>query len=271
MASLGGVLVRTGSTFACLAAALAFAICSRNALEELPTFGGDSVGVTPTSDLRVALDFAICSRRAADELDTFRLVSGVFFTGPFRFCIGVAGAASVPVGDIACPKVPPNEGRGFGVRATMVLLPDRGRGFGVFRTFCVWKDGCFLIVELGRDVETVLLGVVAGVATFALTLLLPGAVMDSLPEDAPNLLGVTGDARIAPSLVVGLLLFDIADAGRSGGGMLFSALKKLDLLLGFPGAGDDGSWDRLSMVRSESDGRDFFALVFSGSGSSTST
>jgi hypothetical protein len=58
-----------------------------------------------------------------------------------------------------------------------------------------------------------------------------------------------------PSLVVGLLppLLDMAEAGRSGGGMVLSALKKLDLRLPFPPAGEDGSWARLSMVLSESD------------------
>jgi hypothetical protein len=58
-----------------------------------------------------------------------------------------------------------------------------------------------------------------------------------------------------PSLVVGLLppLLDMAEAGRSGGGMLLSALKKLDLRLPFPAAGEEGSWARLSMVLSESD------------------
>lgn len=96
--------------------------------------------------------------------------------------------------------------------------------------------------------------------------------MDSRPETVPNFLGVTGDAAYAiPSLVFGLLLFDIADAGRSGGGMLLSALKKLDLRLPFPGAGDDGNCDRLSMVRSESDGRDFFVETFLGSASSSRT
>jgi len=80
------------------------------------------------------------------------------------------------------------------------------------------------------------------VATLALILLFPGAVMDSLLEDVPNLLGVAGMEWKEPSLVVGLLpLLDIAEAGRSGGGMLLSALKKLDLRLPFDWAGDEGS------------------------------
>lgn len=52
--------------------------------------------------------------------------------------------------------------------------------------------------------------------------------------------------------------------------MLLSALKKLDLRLAFPGAGDDGSCDRLSIVRSESDGRGFLVEAF-GAGSSSVT
>jgi hypothetical protein len=126
-----------------------------------------------------------------------------------------------------------------------------------------------LIVDAGRDTKVVLVGVAVGVITFALTLLLPGTVMDSLPDDAPNRLGVAGIAWDDPSLVDGLLLFDIAEAGRSGGGMLLSALKKLDLRLPLPGAGEDGNCDRLSIVLSDNDGRDFFfwATPSSGSGS----
>ena len=68
-----------------------------------------------------------------------------------------------------------------------------------------------------------------------------------------------------PSLVVGLLpLLDIAEAGRSGGGMLLSALKKLDLRLPFPAAGEEGSCERLSIVRSEREGRDFLVAAISG-------
>lgn len=130
-----------------------------------------------------------------------------------------------------------------------------------------------MIVETGLTTEGVLLGVATGVVTLALMLLLPGAVMESLPDAVPNLLGVAGIGWNVPSLVLGLLpLLDIAEAGRSGGGMLLSALKKLDLRRAFPPAGDDGSWDKLSMVLSESDGRDFFlAVACWGSGSSSMT
>jgi hypothetical protein len=118
------------------------------------------------------------------------------------------------------------------------------------------------MVEAGRGTVGVLLGVVAGVMTFALMLLLPGAVIDSRPEAAPNLFGVAGITPNVPSLVVGLLpLLDMAEAGRNGGGMLLSALKKLDLRLLPLAAGDDGSWDKLSMVLSDSDGRDFFFVA----------
>jgi len=93
MTSVGGVLFLTGSVFACLAAALAFAICSLSALEELAGFGGDSV----MSDFFAALAFAMWSRRATEELGTLRTVSGVFFTGVSRF--GEATAA--PGGETA--------------------------------------------------------------------------------------------------------------------------------------------------------------------------
>jgi hypothetical protein len=151
----------------------------------------------------------------------------------------------------------------------MLLLVNIGRGLAVFCTFWVCESGNFLAVEPGWAIETVLLGVVAGVVTLALTLLL-GAVMESLPT-VPNRLGVAGMLRLVPSLVVGLLpLLDMADAGRSGGGMLLSALKKLDLRRPLVTAGDEGSWLRLSMVRSESEGRDFFFAALPRS-ASTST
>lgn len=90
--------------------------------------------------------------------------------------------------------------------------------------------------------------------------------MDSLPDDVPNRLGVAGTGWKVPSLVVGLLpLLDMAEAGRNGGGILLSALKKLDLRLPFPPAGEDGSCERLSIVRSERDGRDFLLVAGSGS------
>jgi hypothetical protein len=49
-----------------------------------------------------------------------------------------------------------------------------------------------LIVETGRATDGVLLGVAAGVVTLALMLLLPGTVMESLPDDVPNRFGVAG-------------------------------------------------------------------------------
>jgi hypothetical protein len=160
------------------------------------------------------------------------------------------------------------------VRAVRLLLLVRGRAFGVFCKLCAGASGCFLMVDTGRDSKESLLGVAAGVGRFALALLpFPEAVMDSLLEGPPNFFGVAGDTSGAPSLVDGLLLFDMAEAGRSGGGMLLSALKKLDLRLPFPPAGDEGSCDRLSTVLSKSDGRLFFFPVFSpcsGSGSGPS-
>jgi hypothetical protein len=270
MTSVGGVLFLGGSVLACLAACLAFAICSLNAFEELAGFDGASVDASPTSDILAAFAFAMWSRRALEELGTLRTVLGVFFTGA-----SVLGeATTVPGGDIACPKRLATDPRGCGVRAVRLLLLVRGRALGVFCKLCAGASGCFLTVDTGRDSEASLLGVAAGVGTFTLALLpFPGAVIDILLEGPPSFLGVAGSACGAPSLVDGLLLFDIAEAGRSGGGMLLSALKKLDLRLPFPAAGDDGSCERLSIVLSESDGRLFFLSVFStcsGSGSSES-
>lgn len=147
-----------------------------------------------------------------------------------------------------------------------LLLFVSGRGLGVFCRFCAGANGCFLTVDIGCSIEVRLLGVAAGVLTFALTLLFPGAVIDSLLEGAPNRLGVAGIGCGAPSLVDGLLplLFDMADPGRTGGAMLLSALKKLDLRLPLPGAGEDGRLDRVSAVRSESDGRPFLFSGFTG-------
>lgn len=66
---------------------------------------------------------------------------------------------------------------------------------------------------------------------------------------------------------MGRPLFPSDEAGRRGGGIaLWSALKKLDLLLPFP-AGEEGSCDRLSMVRSDRDGLAFLAAGFAGSAS----
>lgn len=121
---------------------------------------------------------------------------------------------------------------------------------------------------VGRETEEILLGVVAGVETTALTLLLPGTFMDSREEEVPGLLGVVGMRVMVPSLVVGLLpllWLDMAEAGRRGGPMELSWLKKLDLRrLVLPFAGEEGRCDRLSMVRSESEGRDFLVGGSSG-------
>jgi hypothetical protein len=155
----------------------------------------------------------------------------------------------------------------------MLLLLDRGRGFGVFWRLSARRDGCFLIVDTGRDTADGLLGVMKDGGTLALALLLPGAVMDSLDEGTPNLFGVAGIVRAGPSLVVGLLPFDMAEDGRGGGGgggMLLSPLKKLDLRLPLLGAGEGGSIDRVSIVLSESDGLRFFDPVASDSGPGSS-
>jgi len=125
----------------------------------------------------------------------------------------------------------------------------------------VEDDGCFLTVDTEREIDVVLLGVIVDVVTLALALRLPGAVIDSLLDGPPSLLGVAGATCGAPSLVEGLLSLDIAEAGRSGGGMLLSALKKLDLRLPFFGAGDEGSCERLSMVLSERDCLLFFLSI----------
>lgn len=262
------MLVRVGSTFVRFAASLAFAICSRSALDELADFcEGLAAGVS-SSVVWEALALMIWSRSATDEVDTFRLVSGVFLGRSFRPYEGVAGAAlAVPGGEMACPKMPATEGRGFGVRIVKLLLSDNGRGLGVLCRFEAGVCG-FLIVDTGRDVGVGLVGVAVGVATLALTVRLPGTVMDSLLAARPNFLGVAGISWGGPSLVVGLLLLlDIADAGRKGGPMLLSALKKLDLRLVFVAAGEDGRCARLSTVLSESDGRDFFFGDVAGDGS----
>jgi hypothetical protein len=139
--------------------------------------------------------------------------------------------------------------------------------------FCVGTKAGFLIAVVGRDIDEILLGVVVGVEAAALTVLLPGTVIDRREEGALGLLGVAGRRLAVPSLVVGLLpllLFDMADADRSGGGMVLSWLKKLDLRrLPLPFAGEEGSCDRLSMVLSDSDGCDFLLTTSSDSTSGT--
>lgn len=152
-----------------------------------------------------------------------------------------------------------------------LLLSDSGRGFGVFCRFWASESG-FLMVEVGRDTTGVLLGVAVGAATLALTVLLPGTVMESLFDAAPNRFGVAGKGWGGPSLVVGLLLLlDKAEAGRKGGPMEVSALKKLDLRRVLLAAGDEGSCARLSTVLSESDGRDFFFRDVCDSGECSDT
>lgn len=98
----------------------------------------------------------------------------------------------------------------------------------------------------------------------ALTLLFPGAVIDPREASDPNRFGVAGVCRGVPSLVDGRRLLPSAEAGRAGGGMEVSPLKKLDLRLPLPPAGDWGSCDRLSIVRSDNDGRDFRGAGFEG-------
>lgn len=158
------------------------------------------------------------------------------------------------------------EGRDFGVLASIVLLLDNGRSFGVVCMFCKGLRGCFLMVEAGLASDDVLLGVVVAlVAMAALTLLLPGAVIDPRCAPAASLLGVVGAAWGVPSLVIGLLPFPNAEAGLSGGGMDLSPLKKLDLRLVLLPAGDEGSCERLSIVLSDRDGRAFLGAGFAAS------
>lgn len=166
----------------------------------------------------------------------------------------------VPTGDTASPKTPESPGRDLGVLAVIVLLLESGRVFGVDCTFCIWDSGCFFIEDMGFETVESLLGVAVGVlGVAALTLLLPGAVIDPRCDGPANRLGVDGVARGVPSLVIGRLLFPSWEPGRGGGAIGLSAEKKLDLRLVFP-AGDDGSCDKLSTVRSDNDGRDFLVV-----------
>lgn len=111
------------------------------------------------------------------------------------------------------------------------------------------------MVDAERERDACLVGVTAEEATVALALRFPGDVMDILLRGTASLFGVPGRVCCEPSLVDGLLPLDVAEAGRSGGGMLLSPLKKLDLRGPFFGAGEDGICARLSMVLSESEGR----------------
>jgi hypothetical protein len=251
--------------FARRAASLAFAICSRSAPDEFDVFLGVSFASTVTSERRAAFALAICSRKAAEELDTFRLVCGVPMVGVFsRSGEDVSGVA-VPGGDIASPKSPANAGLDFGVRALIVLLLDNGRGFGVVWTFCLCARGCVARTCVESRVDDALLGVVPVIlGRLVLMLRFPGAVIEPLCGRPPGRRGVVGVGWGVPSLVVGRLLFPRAEPGRGGGGIELSAVKKLDLLLPLP-AGEAGSCDRLSIVRSESDGRDFLLGGSTGS------
>lgn len=150
----------------------------------------------------------------------------------------------------------PRDARVLGVRAAGFLVLAIKRGLGVSWRLWAADSGCFLTVDAERTRDVCLVGVTADEMTLALALRLPGDVMDILlVGGTASLFGVPGMVCCEPSLVDGLLPLDVADAGRSGGGMLLSLLKKLDLRLPFFGAGEDGSCDRLSMVLSESEGR----------------
>lgn len=233
---------------------------------------GESAGGLATSNFRVNLGCAKGPRGGPDEAEILRLVSGVLFTKGSRPIDGVLGVAfAVPGGDTAWPRTPPRDGRPFGVREATVLLSDKGRSFGVAWEFCNEDSGCFLIVDAGRDATDVLTGVPVGVDTLALRLRFPGVVMGTLPDRLPNLFGVAGVVYFGPSLVEGRLLFDMADAGRKGGGIVLSALKKLDLRRVLPAAGDEGSCDKLSIVLSDKDGRDFFLFTIASGSESFST
>lgn len=111
--------------------------------------------------------------------------------------------------------------------------------------------------------DSVLLGVVVVLPTaLALTALLPGRVLDPA-RLSPRLRGVVG-ARGVPSLVLGRLWSPVQKAGRAGGGILLSTLKKLDFLTELP-IGEDGSCCKLSIVRSDSDMRDFLGVLMGAS------
>ena len=112
-----------------------------------------------------------------------------------------------------------------------------------------------MIVDADRETDACLVGVTADEATVALALRLAGEVMDILLGGTANLFGVPRIACWESSLVDGLLPLDVAEAGRSGGGMLLSPLKKLDLRGPFLDIGEDGICERLSMVLSEREGR----------------
>lgn len=102
---------------------------------------------------------------------------------------------AVAGGDIACPKAPANDGRLFGVLAVIVLLLERGRRLEPVCAFCNCDRGCFLSWEIGLDTEGALVGVAAELAgTAALTLRLPGAVIEPRGGGPPRRRGVDGAA-----------------------------------------------------------------------------
>jgi hypothetical protein len=185
------------------------------------------------------------------------------------------GARAVPGGDIAWPYDSASEDRAIGVREVVLLLAESGAGLDGVRKLWIGVKAGFLIAVVGRDRDKMRLGVVVGVEKLALELLLPGTVMEMREDGALGLLGVTGRRLAVPSLVVGLLLLlllDMPDAGRRGGAMLLSWLKKLDLRpLLLPLAGEEGSWARLSTVLSDSDGRGFLLATSAGSTSASGT
>jgi hypothetical protein len=263
MASLGGVSALTGAALR-FAASRAFAICSLRAFEDFVAFFGVSSGDSVTSCFCAALAWAMVLRSASDELDTLRALSGAD-----------EGARAVPGGDIAWPYDSASEDRAIGVREVVLLLAESGAGLDGVRKLWIGVKAGFLIAVVGRDRDEMRLGVVVGVEKLALELLLPGTVMEMREDGALGLLGVTGRRLAVPSLVVGLLLLlllDMPDAGRRGGAMLLSWLKKLDLRpLLLPLAGEEGSWARLSTVLSDSDGRGFLLATSAGSTSASGT
>ena len=109
-----------------------------------------------------------------------------------------------------------------------------------------------------------MLGVDALNGKAALTLLLPGTVIEPRYEcPRPRLADVAGGRcelpPKLPSLVPGRLPFPIADAGRTGGSVETSAVKKLDFRLPIP-LGEEGICARLSTVLSDNEGRDFLGF-----------
>lgn len=117
--------------------------------------------------------------------------------------------------------------------------------------------------------DNLLLGVPDVPVMDALTL--RGAVMEPRWERRGPLCGVAGAACGVPSLVVGRLPLDNAEAGLGGGPIDSPLLKKLGLRRPLPPAGEEGNCARLSMVRSDKDGRDFLTTgAGAGAGASSS-